>query len=163
MVSTRLMTAQELAELPDDGYRYELIRGELIRMPPPRGDHGFRQARWAQLFLNYADVAGGAVTGESGYRLEIDPDTVLAPDVAYIRPGRPIAEAFRETYPALAPDVAVEIDSPSNRPGERRKKVRAYHERGTRLVIFVNSERRTLTLEHVDGRTQVLGEGDVFR
>jgi Uma2 family endonuclease len=162
MVATKLMTAQELANLPDDGFRYELIRGELIRMPPPGGRHGRRQARMAQLFLNYADVFGGWVTGESGFHIEVDPDTVLAPDVAYIRPDRIAAEDFEQTYPQLAPDVAVEIDSPSSRRGERRRKLLAYHKRGTRLVLLVDEMRRTITVEHADGRTEVLGDADVF-
>ena len=162
MVATRLMTARELAEMPDDGFRYELLRGELIRMPPPSGKHGLRQTRISQLFRNYTDVYGGWVFGESGFHIEIDPDTVLEPDVAFIRPDRMTAEDLEQTYPSVAPDVAVEINSPSNRPGQRQKKLQAYHERGTRLVLFVNEANRTITAAYADGRTEILKEGDIF-
>jgi Uma2 family endonuclease len=155
------MTAEELARLPDDGHKYELIEGELITMAPPDRVHGVRQARLAHLFLNYSDEHGGQVTGEAGFILHVDPDTVLAPDVTYTRPER-IPKGNERGFGRYAPNVAAEIDSPSNRPGERRRKLRAYHEAGTELVLFVNDEKRTVTVEHADGRTEVLKEGDVF-
>ncbi len=161
MVATKLMTAEELANLPDDGYRYELLRGELIQMAPPDWIHGVRQARLAYEFVAYADQFGGQVTGEAGFHLEVNPDTVLAPDLTYTRPERVPNDAERG-FARYAPDVAVEIDSPSNRPGERRRKVQAYHRAGTRLVLFVNDERRTVTVEHADGRSEVLHVDDVF-
>lgn len=161
MVATRLMTAEELAQLPDDGYRYELLQGELIQMAPPDPNHGKRQARLIYEFVGYADRRGGEVTGEAGFHLEIDPDTVLAPDVTYTRPERvPLGQ--ERGFGRYAPHVAAEIDSPSNRPGERRRKVKAYHEAGTQIVLFVNDEKRTVTVEYADGRREVLREGDVF-
>jgi Uma2 family endonuclease len=161
MVTTSLMTAQEFAQLPDDGYRYELIRGELIRMAPPDPLHGKRQGRVVFHFVAYADRFGGLATGEAAYHLEVDPDTVLALDATYTRPER-APEAERHGFGEDAPDVAVEIDSPSNRPGERRRKVRAYHQAGARIVLFVNGDRRTVTVEHADGRSEILHEGDVL-
>ena len=88
MLTTKLMTAQEFAQLPDDGFRYELIRGELIRMAPPDPLHGKRQARLVFHFVAYADRYGGEATGDAGFHLEVDPDTVLAPDATYTRPVR---------------------------------------------------------------------------
>ena len=67
MVTTRLMTSKELEVLPDDDYRYELFRGELIQMPPHDLLRGVRQARVGHIFLNYADRYGGMVTGEAGF------------------------------------------------------------------------------------------------
>jgi len=161
MVTTRLMTAEELARLPEDGYRYELIEGELIRMPPPGRPHGVRLLEVGLYFRDYARRFGGEATGGSGYQLNIDPDTVLAPDVAYVRPERVLPKGG-PAYPDVAPDVAVEIVSPSERPGQQRKKLRAYFAAGTQLVLFLDEEERTLTVEHADGRTETLHEGDVF-
>jgi Uma2 family endonuclease len=161
MVATRLMTADELAQLPDDGYRYELIEGELIRMPPAGWLHGVRLLEVGLYVLDYAKRHGGRATGGSGYRLKVDPDTVLAPDVAYVRSER-IPPNSGPTYPPVAPDVALEIVSPSERPGYQRKKVRVYFEAGTRMVLFLDEMKRTLTVEHADGHTEVLHEGDVF-
>ncbi|MEA2593812.1 MAG: hypothetical protein QOF01_281 [Thermomicrobiales bacterium] len=161
MVATKLMTAEELANLPDDGYRYELLRGALIQMAPPDRVHGARQARLAQQFMNYADRYGGEVAGEADFQLEVNPDTVLAPDVTYTRPDMVPTDAGRG-YARYAPDVAAEIDSPSNRPGERRGKLHAYHKAGTRLVLFVNDDKRTVTVVHAEGQSEVLQVGDVF-
>ncbi|HKG27085.1 MAG TPA: Uma2 family endonuclease [Thermomicrobiales bacterium] len=155
------MTAKELAQLPDDGYRYELLQGELIKMAPPDRLHAKRQGRLVYEFVAYADRYGGEAGGEAGFHLEIDPDTVLAPDATYTRPER-VPKSEERGFGRYAPDVAAEIDSPSNRPGERRRKVKAYHQAGTRIVLFVNDEKRTVTVEHADGRTEVLHEGDVF-
>jgi Uma2 family endonuclease len=161
MVSTRLMTADELAQLPDDGYRYELIEGELIRMPPPGRPHGVRLLEVGLYFRDYARRNGGEATGTSGYRLRVDPDTVLAPDIAYVRPER-VPPKGGPVYTEVSPDVALEIVSPSERLGRRRRKVGAYFEAGTRIVLFLNEVKRTLTVEHADGRSEVLHEGDVF-
>jgi Uma2 family endonuclease len=162
MVTTRLMTAEELAQLPDNGRRYVLLQGELIEMAPPDRMHAKRQGRLVHEFIVYADKYGGEALGESGFVLEIDPDTVLAPDASYTRPENVPAGEGRG-FGRYAPDVAAEIDSPSNRPGERRRKViRAYHAAGTRIVLFVNDEKRTVTVEYADGRSEVLREGDVF-
>jgi Uma2 family endonuclease len=161
MIATKLMTAEELAQLPDDGYKYELIEGELIAMAPPDPLHGVRQARLVFHFVGYADRYGGQVTGEAGFILHIGPDTVLAPDVTFTRPERLPANASRG-FATYAPNVAAEIDSPSNRPAERRRKIRAYHQAGTQMILFVNDEKRTVTVEHADGRSEVLREGDVF-
>jgi Uma2 family endonuclease len=161
MVTTRLMTADELAQLPEDGRRYVLLQGELIEMAPPDPVHAKRQARLIYEFVGYADRHGGEAGGEAGYYLEIDPDTVLAPDATYTRPERLPATEERG-FGRYAPHVAAEIDSPSNRPGERQRKVKAYHAAGTRIVLFVNDEHRTVTVEHADGRREVLREGDVF-
>src|SRR5215218_7739646 len=155
MVTTKLMTADELAVLPDDDFRYELIRGELIQMPPPDLIHGLRQARVGQIFLNYADRHGGIVTGEAGFRLEIGPDTVLGPDVTYTSPDR-VPTEVRRGYGTHVPDVAMEIDSPSSRSGERRFRTEVYHRAGVRLVLFLNDEQQTLTAAYADGRIDVL-------
>ena len=161
MVMRKQMTAEELAKLPDDGYRYELIQGELIRMPPPGRNHGIRLLVVGHYFYDYAGRFGGEATGASGYRLEIDPDTVLAPDLAYTRPER-VPPKGGPIYTPVAPDAAMEIVSPSERRGEQRSRLRAYFGAGTRLVLFLNEATRTLTVEHPDGRTEVLSEGDVF-
>lgn len=162
MVTTaKLTTAQDLLDLPDDGFRYVLIRGELIQMPPVGRIHGRRQARIGFRFQGYADEFGGEVTADSGYTLASDPDTVLAPDIAYVRPER-VPPEDETNYPAIAPDVALEINSPSSRPGERQRKLQAYREAGTRLVLFVDEVRHTIAVEHLDGRSEVLGRGDFF-
>lgn len=161
MVTTKLMTADDLFLMPEDDARYELIRGELIKMPPPDRIHGRRLLRVGSFFLSYADEVGGEATAEAGFRLEVEPDTVLGPDITYTNSARvPLDDA--RGYVSYAPDVAVEIDSPSNRPGERLARVEIYHGAGTRLVLFVNDEKRTVTAHYADGRVIVLTINDVL-
>ena len=94
-------------------------------MPPPDSVHGVRQARLAQQFLNYSDQYGGQITGEAGFILQhVEPETVLAPDVIYTRPER-LPKVNERGFGKYAPNVAAEFGSPSHRPRERRRKLRA--------------------------------------
>ena len=142
-----LLTAAELLALPDDDYRYELVRGKLIRMPPPGWRHGRAVVRVASRLDRFVDEKQlGIVLAESGYHLEWEPDTVRAPDVSFISAARLPPSEFPHTYPTLAPDLAVEVLSPSERPGARREKMRDYFAAGTRLVWEIDPAQRTITV-----------------
>ena len=84
------MTAEELIELPADDYKYELVEGELIRMPPTGGEHGKLAARLARLLDEYVEAHDlGIVCGaEAGFILRRTPDTVRAPDASFIAKDR---------------------------------------------------------------------------
>src|SRR2546423_8113661 len=84
-----LLTADDLWQLPDDGQRHELVRGELRTMAPPGEEHGWLMAKLIVPLSVYVDAQGlGRVYGELGFRLESEPDTVRAPDVAFISQAR---------------------------------------------------------------------------
>jgi Uma2 family endonuclease len=111
----RFITADELLRMPrEDGIRYELIRGVLVPKMPTGRPHSEAVLRTGSLLTVYSDANeyGIAYAGEPGYRLERDPDTVRAPDVAWFAPGH-LPEGI-QGYPELAPDLAVEVKSPSN-------------------------------------------------
>lgn len=161
MATTTLMTAEELAAMPDDGCRYELMRGELIRMSPT----GFEHLEIAGL-LNYL-LRGfamerdlGVVGGEGGFMLERDPDIVLAPDIVFVRNDRLPPKGQRQGFLELAPDLAVEILSPSDRAGAVNDKVLAYLEAGVQLVWIVDPRRHAVTIYAPDRTARVLLEGD---
>ncbi|MGH2531930.1 MAG: Uma2 family endonuclease [Thermomicrobiales bacterium] len=163
MAMTQLMTAKDLAQLPDDGYQYELIRGELIRMPPASSRHSARAMWVGHQFLIYVNVHGGLVTGpDGGFQIEVDPDTVVAPDVAYIRADRVPPDEELDRYARLAPDVVVEILSPSDRPGQLRERIALYREVGVRLTIITDPRRRRVSLHYQDGEVIELAEDDTF-
>ena len=109
----RLVTAEDLLAMPRGyGKRYELIKGELVEKMPTGMPHGL-VVKWITFVLTEYEMATGygkVVTGEPGYRLEFDPDTVRAPDVAWIAPGR--IPPGMQGYPNLAPDLVVEVLSP---------------------------------------------------
>src|SRR5215207_3678141 len=86
---THLMTAEELANLPDSPFRHELIKGELLTMPLPKREHGRIAANLTMMLGQHAKANRlGDVYTESGFKLESDPDTVLGPDVAFVSQDR---------------------------------------------------------------------------
>ena len=110
--ATGLVTAEELLAMPRDGKRYELIRGELVERMPT-GDPHANVVKWTTFVLTEYEIETGygeVKTGEPGYRLEFAPDTVRAPDVAWVAPGR--IPPGTQGYPQLAPDLVVEVQSP---------------------------------------------------
>ncbi|MBI3970851.1 MAG: Uma2 family endonuclease [Chloroflexi bacterium] len=165
MVATTLMTAADLARLPDDGFhRYELAKGVLITMAPPGYGHGSTASQIAYLLRRgLEDLAiGGEVVVEAGFQLAADPDTVRGPDVAYVSAERLLAPADRAGYFPGAPDIVVEIVSPNDTAAEVLEKVQEYLPAGSRLVWVVESRTRTVTVYRPDGSAQVLRETDTL-
>ena len=151
-VEPKLMTADELMRLPDDGQRYELVRGELRAMAPGGAEHG-SVAGTFHISLGphvRAHNLGRTYIADTGYRLTTDPDTVRAPDVAFVRRERVEDSGRVRGYWAGAPDLAVEVISPSDLYAEVDEKVAEYLEHGARLVFVVNPRRRTVA-EHRPG------------
>ena len=141
--STALMTAEELMELPDDGFRYELINGELEKMPPPGLPHG-RIAFRLSVFLGQFILEHGLGEGlapETGFKLTSNPDTVLAPDFAFVTNERFTEVGKTEGYGVGAPDLAVEVLSPSDRPGKVNQKISQWFSFGTKQVWIVDPTR----------------------
>jgi len=161
MVVQTHATIADLLATPDDGQRHELLRGEIIVSPSPGFLHGKTQGRFSAILTNYADETGlGVVVTESGFRLHRDPDTVLGPDVAFVRADRVPPDADETTYLELAPDLVVEVVSPSNSLAEMHDKVLTYLEAGVRMVLVLEPKRRTVTVHTPDrvSRTLVVGE-----
>lgn len=141
----RLMTENDLSDLPDDGFRHELQAGFLVAEPRPFSTHARLQARMITLLENFARPRGlGAVLGDGGFLLARDPDTVRGPDVSFVSRDRWAAHD-RKRYFDGAPDLAVEILSPSNRAGDMHAKIADYLAAGARLVWVVDPKRRAVT------------------
>lgn len=145
--STALMTAEEFMELPEDGYRYELINGELERMPPPGFPHGRIQARLVVPLGQFVwDHDLGEVFGEVGVKLTSNPDTVLAADITFITKHR-LKEAGEVTgYWLGPPDLAVEVLSPSDRPSKVKTRIADWFGYGVKQLWIVNQKNRTVTV-----------------
>jgi Uma2 family endonuclease len=146
-VRTGASTAEDLWNLPDDGLLHELVAGELRVMVPPGAEHGRVAATVAGLLFAHARETGAGVTfaGETGFLLARDPDTVRAPDAAFVTTERAEAVGRTEKYWPGAPDFAAEVISPSDTFAEVEAKTLGWLEAGTRLVFVLNPAQRTAT------------------
>ncbi|HEV7240234.1 MAG TPA: Uma2 family endonuclease [Thermoanaerobaculia bacterium] len=153
-LDTRLFTAEELLRLPDDGSRYELVQGELRKMSPSGSEHSrIAVLIAASLLAHVTKHRLGAVFGaDCGFLLTRHPDTLRSPDAAYVSAERFIkTEAF---FPG-APDLAVEVMSPSDLASEVSFKTSQYLRAGTRAVVVVDLEKRIVYVHRSSG-TDVL-------
>ena len=137
----QLLTLDEYMALPDDGQRHELRAGLLLAEPPPFPRHGQVQIRVGSVLREFVEPRGlGEVLVESGYLLSDDPATVLGPDVSFVRRERFDTEQAARGYFRGAPDLAVEVLSPSNRPAEIHAKVADYLAAGSTLVWIIDPQ-----------------------
>jgi Uma2 family endonuclease len=133
------MTADEYLRTPDDGFRHELQAGRLIAEPQPFPRHAQIQAQLTRILGEFVEKHSlGVVLTEGGFLLNRNPDTVRGPDVAFVRADRFDAAEAGRSYFRGAPDLAVEVLSPSNRPGDIHAKVADYLAAGARLVWIID-------------------------
>ena len=161
--NTRLMTADELLGMSDDGNRYELIRGNLKKMPLRGGFHGKLTGFIGGELGAHARANGLGVVyaADTGFLLETDPDLVLAPDVAFIRRERQrLGDTAR--YIPVAPDLAVEVISPSDRLTQVHEKALEWLAHGVRIIIVVNPRNRTVQVYRSPTDIATLTEADTL-
>jgi Uma2 family endonuclease len=150
--------------MPDDGFRYELVRGELRKMTPAGHQHG-RIAINVTLPLAQhvrTNNLGTVYAAETGFKLASNPDLVRAPDVAFIRCDRVEAVGDVAGYWPGAPDLVVEVISPSDTYADVEEKIFDWLDAGTRLAIVVNPRQRTVTVYRSRTDIAVLTEDDTL-
>ena len=165
VAQTQLMTADQLLALPNDGYRYELVRGELRKMPPAGFEHGELSLDIGTSLSVYvkAHNLGKACGAETGFLIGSNPDHVLAPDAAFVRRERVEAIGGRVTgYFPGPPDLAVEVISPHDRYTDVEEKVADWLAAGVQLVILVNPRNRSVTLRTPDQPPVTLTDQDTL-
>ncbi len=161
---TRPITADDLLRMPDDGFRYELVEGTRRQMAPAGHQHG-RIAINVTLPLAQhvkANNLGVVYAAETGFKLASDPDTVRAPDVAFVRRERVEAVGDSRGFWPGAPDLAVEVISPGDSYTDVEEKVFDWLDAGTRLVIVANPRKRLVTVYRSLTDVVVLTEADVL-
>ena len=158
--TTRLVTAEELEKLPEDDFRYELVEGRLIRMSPVGYLHGKIVLQFAAPLVRYLEGRdlGTAVT-DVGFKLASNPDTVRAPDLAFIRQDR-IPPVDPRGFWQGAPDLAVEVVSPEDRPSEVFAKVEEYLLHGVTVVLVIDPDERSVAAYRRLSAPIVLRAGD---
>ncbi len=163
-VATRPLTADELLMLPDEGMRHELRRGELTTVVP----HGYRHGRVVAVIAAKlerhvaAQGLGHVLAGDPGFKLSSDPDTVRAPDVAFVAQARIDAVGVPDGFWPGAPDVAIEVVSPSDSYSDLQEKALEWLAAGARLVLVVDPRRRTVTAYRSPDRIVELSAGQVL-
>jgi Uma2 family endonuclease len=163
MVTTKLMTAGELFTLPDDGYEYELVRGELRKMSPPKPEHGEVTGNAALPLLLYSKQTDLATVflNDTGFWLERDPDTVRGPDIAVALaanlPPRPWTG-----YLTVTPALVAEIASPFDRQTDIEEKIADYRRAGVPLIWYLFPETKTVWVDGAGRDRVVLTEADVL-
>jgi len=162
-VGTPLITAEEFLLMPDDGWRYELVRGKLRRLPLP----GFRHGRIANRigFHLTAHVQGNdlgvVVAAETGFLLHSDPDEVRGADVAFVSKARLQATNFsQEKHFPGAPDLAVEIVSPSDSYADVEGKVLVWLRAGVQLVIVADPKKQVILVHRPNRSAEILTISD---
>ncbi len=157
------MTLEEYERLPtDDRWKDELSRGRLVREPGPGHQHGRVQVHLASLLDRFVrERSLGYIVAESGFVLERHPDTVRGPDVAFVARER-YGEQPPKKWAEFAPDLAVEVLSPSDRPSRMTEKVAQYFGAGTRLVWLIDPEDRTAIVYTSLADIRLLTEDDTL-
>jgi Uma2 family endonuclease len=162
MSITKLHTAADLWAM-DSETPFELIEGELREVSPSEGPSSEIALTFVEVLRPFlrAHRLGRLSSEATGYIVSRDPDTVLAPDVGFVRLEL-VADGFpRGTFVPFPPDLVIEVMSPSNRVIEMERKAALYLRGGTRLIWVVRPQTRTVTV-YSPGGTQLLEIGDTL-
>ena len=159
-----LLTADEFLAMPDDGKNYELVKGELVEMPPPGFMHEFVVARFILHFGNFVRQHSlGIVTGGPGIYIEQDPDTVRAPDCAFVSHERIITPLPNRGYIfGLIPDLAVEVVSPDYSVADARSRAQMWLDAGVRLALAAHIATQEIISYGDDGAVQRFSMDDTL-
>lgn len=161
-VAANAVTADQLFEMPRDGMRRELVRGELRQLPPTGFEHGKIVVRITSPLDRHVDEnrLGVVVGAETGYLIARDPDTVRAPDVSFVSQRRLDEVGVTKKFFPAAPDLAVEVLSPGDTVFDVDEKVGEWLASGVRLVWVVNPKRRSIAVYHSLEDVKILLEND---
>jgi Uma2 family endonuclease len=156
------LQADDLDHVPNDSYRYQLWKGELIRMSPGKIRHGRDSGQLAiklGAFLNHPPL-GDLLVAEPGFRVG-PANSVISPDLAFIANER-LALFPPDEYGPVSPDLAVEVRSPGNTGIEIADKVAAYLGGGARLVWVLDAGQNRIQVHRADGTTTTLAADDLL-
>src|SRR3972149_4341515 len=166
-MATRIkVTAEDLWRMGEGDVRRELVNGEVIEMAPVGWSHGHVTGRFYRRISDHVEArdAGEVAVGDVGFVLQLpnDPERVRAPDVAFVSKQRLPAGRQRQGVFLGAPDLAVEVLSPTDNPVDMQQKVRDYVESGTRLEWLAAPEAKTVTVYRPDGSARLLREHEAL-
>jgi Uma2 family endonuclease len=156
-------SAEDLWNLPDDGMRHELVEGRLRTMTPAGAEHG-RVCSAANILLGvHARTTGTGVTfgAETGFILASDPDTVRAPDAAFVNKAHADAVGRTVKFWPGPPDFAIEVVSPSDSFTEVESKALGWVKAGATAILVLDPARRTATVYRTDEDIRTFTDGEL--
>jgi Uma2 family endonuclease len=157
--TTNLLSWEAFEQLPDDGMHREVLEGELITLPPPEWCHNSIALRIYSALHAIQDQTGFIARHEDGYRLTENPVTWIQPDVSFVSAARAEA-AERQRFAFGAPELAVEIISPSESPAKVERKLKLLFAHGCQAVWVVYPKRKKVAVHRPNGAVVTLGLGD---
>jgi Uma2 family endonuclease len=162
--SNKIITADELLRMGDIG-RCELVYGELIMMSPAGAEHGEVAARLGVFVGAFVieNALGKIFAAETGFKLATDPETVRAPDVAYVEKSRVALGMRTRGFFTGPPDLAVEVVSPDDTKREVADKVNMWLAHGTKSVWVADSEAMTIAIHRTAQLPIVFKIDDVLK
>jgi Uma2 family endonuclease len=154
------MTADELWRMPSSEQRRELVKGELRTMAPAGFDHGAIIGNLQFLLSRHVreNKLGLVLGAETGFKLASNPDTVRGADISFVAASRIPASGRPVAFWPGAPDLAVEVLSPSDTVEEAEEKVNDYLDAGCRMVWVVSPRLRTVTTYRPGQAPAIVGE-----
>jgi Uma2 family endonuclease len=159
-----LLTAEDILKQADDGYRYELVKGIIRRMPPVGFEHGILSSKIGSNLDKHIKKyqLGYVCSAGTGFKISQNPDTVRAPDAAFVRQAAIDEQGIPKGYWEGAPDLAVEVISPSDTYTEVDEKVDEWLIAGCAMVWVVNPRRETVEVYRSPEDIAVLRGDDIL-
>ncbi len=158
----KVVTADDLLAMSSKG-RYELTEGRLIEMSPPGSEHGLIANVINYFITDFVrrKKLGKVFAAETGFRLSRNPDTVRAPDVAFVATER-MPSPLPKGYMDLAPDLVVEVVSPSDDADDMQLKIKEWLEAGAKMVCYVYPSSRQIVIYRSLRDVHVLTDSDTL-
>ena len=163
-VQQTLLTAEDLWKQADDGYRYELMKGVMRRVPLTGFEHGIQKGKIGGYLCEHVQKykLGYVCSAGTGFKIAQNPDTVLAPDAAFVCQAAIDKQGIPKGYWEGAPDLAVEVISPSDTYTEVDEKVDEWLNAGCAMVWVVNPRRETVEVYRSPEDITVLRGDDIL-
>lgn len=160
-----LITAEQFMQMDLDDGNFELVRGEVIKLPTGMPEHGLICADigFTLAIFSRETGLGYVLTNDTAVQTEHDPDTVRGVDVCYYSQARWPRSEVGMSLPPVPPDLAVEVASPSDRPAWILEKASEYLDVGVPMVWVVYPKSRTLLIYRCDSpEPMILAESDTI-
>jgi Uma2 family endonuclease len=159
--TTGLLSWEAFEQFADDGMHHELIEGEHQILPPSKSRHALIAANCWKLLLAIEQAAGVRVLAEAGYKLSNNPPSWIQPDVSVLERQR-VKNIPDDGYFHGAPELAVEVVSPSETPRDLQRKVKLLLTSGGHTVWVIYPETREVFVHSSDGTVLTRGIDDTL-